>query len=83
MSVHGHKLSFRNRGDILQERNIKYSCMQNNRDIAKEITENNQQIIENKIKIARLIENQNEPMYINPPRKILLSNLMFSFVIIL
>lgn len=57
--------------------------MQDNWDIGKEIVDKNQQKIENRIKIAGSIENRNEPMYINPPHKILLSNLMFSFIIIL
>ncbi len=57
--------------------------MDGNRDIGKEIVDKTQQRIESSIKNARLIENRNEPMYINPPRKILLLNLMFSFIIIL
>ncbi|MHB1154362.1 MAG: hypothetical protein ACYCWE_03440 [Eubacteriales bacterium] len=57
--------------------------MDGNRDIGKEIVDNTQQRIESSIKNAGFIENRNEPMYINPPHKILLSNLLFSFIIIL
>ncbi|MDD4774063.1 MAG: hypothetical protein PHZ09_10770 [Eubacteriales bacterium] len=57
--------------------------MDSNRDIGKEIIDKNQQRIKNGIKNAGFIENRNEPMYINPPHKILLSNLMFSFIIML